>query len=85
MAFLTSASPSCKILKISKTNGEIPENISFAIKTGALRDFLDNSVVPYRTSEASNEIKTAEIASAARAYTMLISCMARDVASEKKK
>ena len=72
-------------LKVAKATGEIPENINFAIKTGALRDFLDNSVVPYRTSEPAGEMKTAEIASAARAYTMLITCMARDVASEKKK
>jgi S1-C subfamily serine protease len=72
-------------LKMVKTTGDIPENINFAIKTGALRDFLDNSVVPYRTSEPAGEKKTAEVASAARAYTMLISCMAHDVASEKKK
>ena len=72
-------------LKVAKATGDLPENINFAIKTGALRDFLDNSVVPYRTSESTSEMKTAEIASAARAYTMLISCTARDVASEKKK
>jgi S1-C subfamily serine protease len=72
-------------LKVAKATGEIPENINFAIKTGALRDFLDNSVVPYRTSEPTSEMKTAEIAAAARAYTMLITCMARDVRSEKKK
>jgi hypothetical protein len=30
-------------LKVAKATGEIPENINFAIKTGALRDFLDNS------------------------------------------
>ena len=72
-------------LKVAKATGDIPENINFAIKTGALRDFLDNSVVPYRTSEPAGEKKTAEVASAARAYTMLITCMARDVASEKKK
>ena len=72
-------------LKVAKATGDIPENINFAIKTGALRDFLDNSVVPYRTSEPTSEMKTAEIASAARAYTMLISCMARDIATEKRK
>jgi S1-C subfamily serine protease len=72
-------------LKVAKATGDRPENINFAIKTGALRDFLDNSVVPYRTSEPTSEMKTAEIASAARTYTMLISCTARDVASEKKK
>jgi S1-C subfamily serine protease len=72
-------------LKVAKATGEIPENINFAIKTGALRDFLDNSVVPYRTAEPAGEMKTAEIATAARAYTMLITCMTRDVTIEKKK
>ena len=72
-------------LKVARATGEIPENINFAIKTGALRDFLDNSVVPYRTSEPAGDKKTADIASAARAYTMLITCMARDVANEKEK
>ena len=33
-------------LKFATATGNIPENISFAIKPGALRDFLDNSVVP---------------------------------------
>jgi hypothetical protein len=41
-----------------------------------VRDFLDNSVVPYQTAEPAAELKTAEIASNARAYTMLISCSA---------
>ena len=72
-------------LRVAKATGDIPENINFAIKTGALRDFLDNSVVPYRTSEPPSEMKTAEIATAARAYTMLITCMARNVTIEKKK
>ncbi len=71
-------------LKFAKATGDIPENISFAIKTGALRDFLDNSVVPYQISESTTELKTTEIASAARAYTMLISCMAKEGGNEKK-
>jgi hypothetical protein len=33
-------------LKFVTATGNIPENINFAVKTGALRDFLDNSVVP---------------------------------------
>jgi S1-C subfamily serine protease len=32
-------------MKFAKATGDIPENINFAIKTGAVRDFLDNSVV----------------------------------------
>jgi S1-C subfamily serine protease len=63
-------------LRMVKATGDIPQNINFAIKTGALRDFLDNSSVPYQTADAGSEMKTADIASAARTYTMLISCTA---------
>ncbi len=38
-------------IKFAKATGDIPENINFAIKTGAVRDFLDNSVVSYQTAE----------------------------------
>lgn len=61
-------------LKFVRATGNIPENINFAIKTGAIRDFLDNSAVPYQTAEPKSELKTADIAQAARAYTLLISC-----------
>jgi S1-C subfamily serine protease len=64
-------------LKFAKATGEIPENINFAIKTGAVRDFLDNSVVTYQMAESKAEVKTADIARTARAYTMLISCTAK--------
>jgi hypothetical protein len=65
-------------LKFAKATGDMPENINFAIKTGALRDFMDNSVVPYQTAEAKNDQKTADIARNARAYTLLISCTASE-------
>ena len=64
-------------IKFAKATGDLPQNINFAIKTGLMRDFLDNSAVSYKTSDSSQELKTAEIASKARAYTMLISCMAK--------
>jgi S1-C subfamily serine protease len=71
-------------LRIAAITGDIPENINFAIKTGALRDFLDNSVVPYQTAEPKGELKTTEIAGNARAYTMLISCNGTEQAEAKK-
>jgi S1-C subfamily serine protease len=72
-------------ITLVKVTGDIPENINFAIKTGAVRDFLDNSVVPYQVSESSSaELKTAQIASDARAYTMLISCSAKEEEASKK-
>jgi S1-C subfamily serine protease len=64
-------------LRVARATGSIPENINFAIKTGALRDFLDNSVVPYQISDGKTELKTTEIARNARAFTLLISCKAK--------
>jgi S1-C subfamily serine protease len=64
-------------LKVVRATGSIPENINFAIKTGALRDFLDNSVVPYQISDGKTELKTPDIARNARAFTLLISCKAK--------
>jgi S1-C subfamily serine protease len=65
-------------LRFAKATGNIPENINFAIKMGALRDFLDNSVVAYQTSDAKDDLKTADIARNARAFTFLISCKATE-------
>jgi hypothetical protein len=56
-----------------------------AIKTGVLRDFLDNSVVPYQTSDNKTELKTADIARNARAFTLLISCKATEPIESAKK
>ncbi|WP_183259541.1 S1C family serine protease [Bradyrhizobium sp. CIR48] len=71
-------------LRMIKETGQLTENINFAIKTGALRDFLDNSVVPYQTAEPKGELKTADIAANARAYTMLISCTGTEQADAKR-
>lgn len=71
-------------LRIAVATGNIPENINFAIKTGVLRDFLDNSVVPYQTAEPKGELKTTDIAANARPYTMLISCDATEQADAKR-
>jgi S1-C subfamily serine protease len=65
-------------VKFLRYTGTIPENVNFAIKTGAIRDFLDNSVAPYETSAPGTELKTAEIARTARAYTLLISFTASE-------
>jgi len=72
-------------LKFAKVTGDIPQNINFAIKTGAVRDFLDNSAVTYQLNEAAPaELKTTQIADMARAYTMLISCSANGAEAAKR-
>jgi len=69
-----------------RATGNIPENINFAIKTGALRDFLDNSAVMYQVTERREANKeVSEIAKNARAYTLLISCTANDQSASAKK
>jgi S1-C subfamily serine protease len=70
---------------VIRATGAIPENINFAIKPGAIRDFLDNSAVAYETAAPGAELKTSEIADAARAWTLLITCTATEpVASVKR-
>lgn len=71
-------------LRMIRETGQLTENVNFAIKTGALRDFLDNSVVPYQTAEPKSELKTTDIAANARRYTMLISCNATEQADAKR-
>ncbi|WP_456637926.1 S1C family serine protease [Bradyrhizobium sp. USDA 10063] len=73
-------------IKVAQATGNIPENINFAIKTGALKDFLDNSAVAYRvTTQRDPNKETAEIAKAARGYTLLISCTASEQSARAKK
>src|ERR1700709_750210 len=55
-------------LKFARATGNIPENINFAIKTGMLRDFLDNSVVAYQTADAKSDLQTSDNARNARAF-----------------
>ena len=42
-----------------------------------IRDFLDNSVVPYETAAPGGELKTPEIAEKARAFTLYITCIGK--------
>jgi S1-C subfamily serine protease len=72
--------------RIAKATGDIPENVNFAIKTGMLRDFLDNSAIAYQTAtETKGDLKTADIAKSARGYTLLISCTAEEKTASAKK
>ena len=60
-------------LKFVKATGEIPENINFAIKTGAVRDFFDNSVVAYQTREPGKELLAPDPCAAAKLHHSITS------------
>lgn len=72
-------------LRFVKATGNIPENINFAIKTGMLRDFLDNSVVTYQTADAKANLQTSDVARNARAFTLLITCTATEQSASAKR
>ena len=74
-------------IRVARATGNLPENINFAIKTGALRDFLDNSAVVYQVAERrdANNLETSEIAKNARGFTLLISCTAVEQSASAKK
>ena len=72
-------------LRVARATGNIPENINFAIKPGAIRDFLDNSVVPYETAAPGGELKASDIANNARAFTLLITCTGAAQAENRRK
>ena len=73
-------------IKVARATGNLPENINFAIKTGALRDFLDNSAVMYRDTERRElNRETAEVAKKARGFTLLISCTVNEQSASAKK
>ncbi|WP_375785761.1 S1C family serine protease [Bradyrhizobium sp. Pha-3] len=74
-------------VRMARATGSIPENINFAIKTGALRDFLDNSAVMYRTAEWRDGTKkeTSDIAKDARGYTLLITCTVSEQSASAKR
>jgi hypothetical protein len=50
----------------------------------AIRDFLDNSAIAYETAEPKGELKTAEIADKARAYTLLVTCTGKQPTEAKR-
>jgi S1-C subfamily serine protease len=63
-------------LKFAKATGDIPQNINFAIKTGTVKDFLDNSAIAYQTEQPAGQLKPEDIANAARGYIVLVACTA---------
>jgi S1-C subfamily serine protease len=67
------------VVQMLHLTGSIPENVNFAIKTGALRDFLDKNAVSYDIAMPAAERKVADIADRARSYTLHISCQAKRV------
>lgn len=61
-------------LSIAKINGDIPQNINFAISPLVLKGFLDASGVKYKTALSNKKHTNQNIMTTAKQYTVLIEC-----------
>lgn len=61
-------------LTIAKTTGDIPQNINFAINGAVAKAFLDSQNVEYETTASTRAMGSADVAAAARKFTLLIEC-----------
>lgn len=61
-------------LALARATGDIPQNVNFAVSAGAARAFLDAEGVAYETAPSDTARPPADIAAAARAFTVLVEC-----------
>ena len=61
-------------IRIARSTGDIPQNVNFAVSAGTARAFLDAEGVPYETAPSDPALAPAEVAAAARKFTVLVEC-----------
>ena len=61
-------------IKVATAIGDIPQNINFAIKASVVATFLDSNGVHYATGQPGAARSPADIAEAARRFTVPVEC-----------
>lgn len=61
-------------LKVAEITGDLPQNVNFAISGAVVRAFLEGQGVAYATAASTKPLSTAEIAEAARNFTVVVEC-----------
>jgi S1-C subfamily serine protease len=56
------------------TNGDIPQNVNFAIRASIVTSFLDANSVAYATGSAAQSMQSADLADQAKAMSAFIEC-----------
>ena len=56
------------------TNGDIPQNVNFAIRASIVTSFLDANSVSYATGSATKPMQPADLADQAKAMSAFIEC-----------
>jgi TPR repeat protein len=60
---------------VARATGSIPQNVNFAINERTLKTFLETNKVTYKTASVSSKEKSnADIAEAARKWTVIVEC-----------
>lgn len=60
---------------IASMNGDLPQNINFAISPLVLKGFLEANLVKYKTAASNKNLSTANVMSIAALYTVLVECI----------
>ena len=61
-------------LKLAKANGDIPQNINFAVKGEIAQVFLKAHRVKFKTAASNKKLENTDIANSGRAFTVLVGC-----------
>ena len=56
------------------TNGDIPQNVNFAIKSSIVASFLDANGVGYATGAAAQPMQPADLADQAKGISVYVEC-----------
>src|SRR5579864_4082837 len=54
------------------TNGDIPENVNFAVKASTAAMFLSSKSIKFETGDASQQLQSADIADQAKAISVIV-------------
>jgi serine protease Do len=57
-----------------KAQGDIPQNVNFAIKASVAANFLQDNNIKFQIGEATQTMKTADLADQAKALSAFIEC-----------
>ncbi len=72
-------------LAVQKRTGDLPQNISFGVKTEIAQLFLEAQNVGYQSSDAKRKLENTEVAAIGKAITVLVACRKIPSAAEEKK
>lgn len=61
-------------LAVAKAVGQLPENVSFAVNSDQLKNFLTDNKISFIAEKESKKLSTMDVAEVASKYTVQVSC-----------